>query len=240
MCFERSAVMQIRIHLICLVNTRICLLIICLVPMQGVLPFFTTRNKLPYNYGVVYLCVPSSNITRRLLHIFCHEVRLGLSKDAFQQCFPKIAQELIDHFTRNPSSQDLDKDLHKSARSYTSKTRYVQRKFFVRWLANEESVTRDWLVYSPSTGNVYCYVCKLFRSGSDSFSLNGVNDWKNAHRMTTHERSDSHLVAVNKGFERIVAVVTFLAERGQPFRGHTELFGQKYNGNYLGLLELLS
>ena len=83
----------------------------------------------------------------------------------------------------------------------------------------------------------------------------------------THERSDSHLVAVKNGFEnakahhvdsaiakqlaneqqywiellkRIVAVVTFLAERGHPFRGHTELFGKKDNGNYLGLLELLS
>ena len=55
----------------------------------------------------------------------------------------KITQELIDHFTRNPPSQNLDKDLHKSARSYTSKTRYVQRKFFVRKLPNEESVTRD-------------------------------------------------------------------------------------------------
>ena len=56
-------------------------------------------------------------------------------------------------------------------------------------------------MYSPSTGNVYCYVCTLFRSGSDSFSPNGFNDWKNAHRITTHERSDSHLVAVKKGFE---------------------------------------
>ena len=97
--------------------------------------------------------------------------------------------------------------------------------------------------------------------------MNGFNDWKNAHRITTHERSDSHLVAVKKGFEnakahhvdsaiakqlenepqywiefptRIVPVVTFLAKRGHPFRGHTELFGQKYNGNYLGLLELPS
>ena len=40
--------------------------------------------------------------------------------------------------------------------------------------------------------------------------------------------------------KRIVAVVTFLAERGHPFRSHTELFGQNDNGNYLGLLELLS
>ena len=49
----------------------------------------------------------------------------------------KITQELIDHFTRNPPSQNLDKDLHTSARSYTSKTKYVQWKFFVRKLANE-------------------------------------------------------------------------------------------------------
>ena len=122
-------------------------------------------------------------------------------------------------------------------------------------------------MYSPSTGNVYCYVCKLFRSGSDSFSLNGFNDWKNVHRITTHERSNSHLVAVKKGFEnvkahhvdsaiakqleneqqywiellkRIVPVVTFLAARGHQFRCHTWLFGQKDNGNYLDLLELLS
>ena len=114
-------------------------------------------------------------------------------------------------------------------------------------------------MYSPSTGNVYCYLCKLLTSGSDSFSLNGFNDWENAHRITTHERSDSNSVAVKKGFEsakahhvdsaiakqleneqqywielfkRIVAVVTFLAEseRGHPFRDHAELFGQKYNG----------
>ena len=130
-------------------------------------------------------------------------ILINYGRSLFSAIFPKMFQELIDHFTRNPPSQNLDKDLHKSARSYTSKTRYVQRKFFVRWLANEESVTRDWLVYSPSTGNVYCYVCKLFRS--DSFSLNGFNDWENAHRITTHERSDSHLVAVKKGFENAKA-----------------------------------
>ena len=60
-------------------------------------------------------------------------------------------------------------------------------------------------MYSPSTGNVYCYVCKLFRSDSDIFYLNGFNDWKNAHRITTHERSYSHLVAVKKGFENAKA-----------------------------------
>ena len=44
---------------------------------------------------------------------------------------------------------------------------------------------RDWLVYSPSTGNVYCYVCKLFRNGSECFSLNGFNDWK-MHTESRH------------------------------------------------------
>ena len=39
---------------------------------------------------------------------------------------------------------------------------------------------------------------------------------------------------------RIVAVVKFLAERGLPFRGHDEIIGSSTNGNYLGVLEIIS
>ena len=39
---------------------------------------------------------------------------------------------------------------------------------------------------------------------------------------------------------RAAAVVTFLTERGLPFRGHDEVIGSPVNGNYLGILELLS
>ena len=39
---------------------------------------------------------------------------------------------------------------------------------------------------------------------------------------------------------RVVAVIKFLGERGLAFRGNDELFGSPHNGNYLGILELIS
>ena len=37
--------------------------------------------------------------------------------------------------------------------------------------------------------------------------------------------------------KRIIAVISYLAERGLSFRGDNERFGSPNNGNYLGLLE---
>lgn len=39
---------------------------------------------------------------------------------------------------------------------------------------------------------------------------------------------------------RLVSVITFLAERGLAFRGNDQIIGSPHNGNYLGLLELIS
>ncbi|KAL7400230.1 hypothetical protein ABVT39_008832 [Epinephelus coioides] len=39
---------------------------------------------------------------------------------------------------------------------------------------------------------------------------------------------------------RVVAVIKFLGERGLAFRGNDELLGSPHNGNYLGILELIS
>ena len=41
-------------------------------------------------------------------------------------------------------------------------------------------------------------------------------------------------------FQRVVAVVRTLAERGLAFRGSDEIFGSPHNGNFLGLLELIA
>lgn len=38
---------------------------------------------------------------------------------------------------------------------------------------------------------------------------------------------------------RVISVVTFLLERALVFRGNTDIFGNLYNGNYLGCLELI-
>ena len=39
---------------------------------------------------------------------------------------------------------------------------------------------------------------------------------------------------------RAIAVIGALAERGMAFRGTNLIFGSLHNGNYLGLLELIS
>uniref|UniRef100_A0A8C6LVK5 TTF-type domain-containing protein n=1 Tax=Nothobranchius furzeri TaxID=105023 RepID=A0A8C6LVK5_NOTFU len=86
-------------------------------------------------------------------------------------------------------------------------------------LPNNQIVPREWLFYSPSTGSVYCYACKLLSSQKHAFIKQQY--WKEVLR-------------------RVVAVVKFLGARGLPFRGDNELLGSAHNGNYLGLLELLA
>ena len=132
----------------------------------------------------------------------------------------------------------------------------------------ERSISRTWLCYSPSTGYVFCFHCKLFSHECISFTR-GYNDWKNAsRRIQEHERSDLYVSSITKlndfgrekarvdeklmqqynaecsywraVLERVVEVIKFLAERGLPFRGQDEIVGSKSNGNYLGVLELIS
>ena len=40
--------------------------------------------------------------------------------------------------------------------------------------------------------------------------------------------------------QRVVQVITFLSERGLAFRGDNEILGSQHNGNYLGILELIT
>lgn len=173
--------------------------------------------------------------------------------------------------------QSLNAGFNQSARVYhqTGKppeTRKCKAEFFYKHLKNGDRVKRDWLLYSPSRGRVYCFVCKLFDTSSMSsnpFCCEGFNDWKHAaDRISFHENSKNHRkclltffkrsseagridtelqIQINKErvywrnvLTRIVSVVRFLTERGLPLRGDCEKFGNANNGNYLGLLELLS
>ncbi len=51
---------------------------------------------------------------------------------------------------------------------------------------------------------------------------------------------ESHSNYWSEVLRRVVAVVKFLAERGLAFRGSSEIFGRAANGNYMGILELIS
>ena len=135
-------------------------------------------------------------------------------------------------------------------------------------MANSETVRREWLSYSRSTGNVYCVPCKLF-SRSKSLFRDGFSDWNHCQsRVLEHENSAEHKnsltvwrtrkitacrvdcnlvkqVELERRYwrdvlQRAVEVIKFLAERGLPFRGDDEVFGSANNGNYMGVIELLA
>jgi hypothetical protein len=163
--------------------------------------------------------------------------------------------------------------LSKSARDYTeggkTKTRYLSQTAFKRVLRNGETVTREWLLYSPSKGSIYCFVCRLFSHKCTTFGSAGFNDWKHvSDYISGHENSVEHrncmIIYINRKnqtsqidsaliiqvkieqqywcevLKRIVAVVKFLATRGLALRGSNQNIGSLQNGNYLGTLELIS
>ncbi|XP_025200207.1 zinc finger MYM-type protein 1-like [Melanaphis sacchari] len=146
--------------------------------------------------------------------------------------------------------------------------RYCSLKLFYMVLINGEKVKRNYLVYSESTGSVFCAPCKLFGSTS-VFSTVGFSDWKHAEkRITSHENSQTHktnvLTMKDRGkvaqridsalilqiegennywknvLRRVVAVVKTLSSRGLAFRDKTDKFGCNQNGNFLMSLELIA
>lgn len=113
----------------------------------------------------------------------------------------------------------------------------------------------------------FAFFCRLFNETTTSFSCSGFSDWKHSFRVEEHEKSQSHRNAVlvcltrtqaqgidseliqqckdeesywRQVLKRVVEVTRFLSERGLSFRGSEETFGSPRNGNYLGILELLS
>ena len=105
-------------------------------------------------------------------------------------------------------------------------------------------------MYSESTGNVYCFHCKLFvnnDSTSSSITKDGFLTWKKSEgKVRSHENSPDHqhcsmkrLYRSIEVLKRVADVVRFLSIRGLAFRGSHEVFGVLNNGNYLGILELI-
>lgn len=187
--------------------------------------------------------------------------------------WPAVIDDIFisDCIRKGPSYfQNNDGRFVTSRRKYKKQNRYLSSKLFKVRHPNGEICERKWLIYSKSTGVVFCFACKLFdKKSENAFVKNGFCDWKKAKEKTrSHENSsehrkslltwisrthDSHHVDKNmtKWFQleveywrnvlkRVVEVVKFIAERGLAFRGTTEKFGSSENGNYLGILELIA
>ena len=91
--------------------------------------------------------------------------------------------------------QNHDCDFSKSERYYSDQNRKFLRNLLFRKHINGEQIRREWLVYSPSTGLIFCFACKLFDNGKNKsqFSNEGFCDWKHgSFRITQHESSSGH------------------------------------------------
>ena len=73
----------------------------------------------------------------------------------------------------------------------TGKTRSLTNELLTTTLQNGEIINRDWIIYSPSTGEIYCFACKMF-SSHHAF-VRGFCDWKHGgDRVREHERGAEH------------------------------------------------
>ena len=132
---------------------------------------------------------------------------------------------------------------------------------------NGETFNREWLIYSPALGCVFCFVCKLFEASKFALASTGFKDWKNyVASIQGHENSSDHRKASLAYFHRknnvlkdqllneirkeknywrevlrrVMAVICTLIDRNLAFRGSNEKFGAESNGNFIGLLELIA
>ena len=189
-----------------------------------------------------------------------------------------VTNEMIDHWALKTSEQlsqvqnisgDFTNSEVRVKAGQVDETRRCTTAIFSRRAKNGEIVKRSWLCYSPVTGRVYCYICKLMSPGQQQLSGEGYSDWTHsAERLKQHEFSNQHTAnvislasrsnvlgridrqqqqQVDKSFhywrnilKRCISVIRLLAERGLAFRGEDELVRSHSNGNYLGVLELLA
>jgi hypothetical protein len=181
----------------------------------------------------------------------------------------QVNKIISSEFDQNLLQADFSKSEHHGDGKSKVKRKLSVNLFFVT-LPNGEKIKRDWLIYSQSTGQVFCKFCLMFQPEDKSTSFSkGFNDWKNSFALAEkHEKSDDHRANVLKFIlrkkttsnvtkqiqsqcqeevkywreilTRVVSVVKFLSSRGLPFRGDNQTFGSTSNGLFLGCLELIS
>ncbi|KYN03086.1 Zinc finger MYM-type protein 1 [Cyphomyrmex costatus] len=187
-----------------------------------------------------------------------------LDKDPY---FWQINDATRDYIVKNGFDQNMNCDFTNSKRQYDTQSRYFSKRLLERKLHNGETKTREWIIYSESTGKIYCGPCLAFCGGTQFGSREGFDDWKNSIRIEQHENSDSHknsllslimreniVGTINEKLteslhieikywkqvlRRVISVIKKLSSRGLPFRGHTEKFGSVHSENYIMSLELL-
>ena len=161
----------------------------------------------------------------------------------------------------------MDANFSKSVQDDGKQKGWFSKSLFSRIHSlNGEKIILSWLCYSPATGRAFCFTCKLFAfhetmpsvvsdmstgkmllheskstktvsHGAASLALFNRADAKNQMDNQLAQQYKAEIVYATAVLERVVAVITFLAESGSRFRGHDERLGSVHNGNFLGALE---
>lgn len=117
---------------------------------------------------------------------------------------PENMKTFLNYWISNydSSMQFCDADLLKKKSEEQKdgqKNRKCTEKMFYRVTKVDESIKRRWICFSPKTGPLYCFFCKLLDCNHDSpFTITGFCDWKHAgDRLISHETSTTHLKALS-------------------------------------------
>ncbi|XP_013772657.1 zinc finger MYM-type protein 5-like [Limulus polyphemus] len=108
-----------------------------------------------------------------------------------------IEDELSYWILKGPSEcQHWNGPFENSKRPLKNQDRYCLKGLFQSRKVNGEIYDREWLVYSPTTGCVYCFVCKLFSTSTAALASGGFPDWQNPIAIQSHENSEEHRTAL--------------------------------------------
>ena len=99
--------------------------------------------------------------------------------------------------------QNKDGPFKSTPREYTKgNIRNLTLEWFYQVMPDGEKVLRKWMVYSPGSGNLYCFCCRLFTNtinDSSSSFITGFNTWwKLNPKVRDHEKSSNHLDHLEK------------------------------------------
>ncbi|GFR14727.1 TTF-type domain-containing protein [Trichonephila clavata] len=129
-------------------------------------------------------------------------VHLGVEYQNDIGLWQNITNEMQDFWcTRDPNEcQHFECDFSASSRQYDDSKRFFSQSIFFRKHISGGKIKREWLMYSPSTGKVYCFPCILFGEAQNrSHFQTGFSDWKNAlHRIQSHENNATHRTKANE------------------------------------------
>ncbi|CAM4481424.1 unnamed protein product [Caretta caretta] len=84
-----------------------------------------------------------------------------------------------------------------SSRQDKDRTRKLCDTAFNQVSPNGETIERPSLIHSPSTGYVFCFVCKVFSPNSTSaLAKRRFDSWDHIGRLGDHESSTEHQQAL--------------------------------------------